>query len=458
MPKKLRDALLIVFVILFIIITTITSLYASGYKFNLTWPLNFNRLLQKTGMLAVASKPSRAIIYLNGKPQHDLSFKPWKKDYLSTPVRVKNVLPDNYELTLKLEGYWPYQQNITIKSGETTFVEDVILFKTSDPLLIKLSAETNLLLSPDNRYLFNQLGQEIINLKTEASRSLINPLNPGINDLKIITVNHQLFIPGKWLKNNKFFQNGLIYDPLKPENDNNYTTIIGSGVNSWYFDETSNAIYYENQGTISQFLINNQINTLLITDENCLAYHPYQDKIFVITKNQQNNLNGYFLKDLSSDGSWALPVNGHYLFVPEINGYLSIYDDKNKTLYLFNGQQIINGPITINGIQNWQTISHDSIIYTNNLEIYTFDLNTQRSELITRRSEALNDIIWNASGNYLIFSDHNTLNVFDFKNRTSTNLLKADKIASPVLDERNKNLYFWASYNEQAGIYKINLQ
>ena len=444
MPKKLRDILLIIFVILFIIITTITSLYASGYKFNLTWPLRFNRLLQKTGTLAVASKPSRAIVYLNGKAQHDLSFKPWKKDYLTTPVKVKNILPDKYELTLELEGYWPYQQTVYINSGEATFVEDVILFKADLPLLIKESPETKLSLSQDNRYLFNEEGNEIISLKTEGTRKL--------NNLEEYQTDY------KWLKNNKLFKDGILYDPLKSENDNNYKIIIGSDATNWYFDETTNTLYYKNQNTINQFGINTQISSLILKDENIISYHPYKDKLFAIAKNGQIKLSGYFLKNLEKSNEFILPSSGNYEFVSEISSFLSIYDSKNKTLYLFDDNKIENGPIVINGIENWQVLKNNSILYTNNLEIYTFDLTTQKNELITRRSEALNDIIWNESGNYLIFSDKNSLNVFDFKNRTTTKLLNGENISSPVLDERGKNLYFWGKIENREGIYKISLE
>ena len=254
------------------------------------------------------------------------------------------------------------------------------------------------------------------------------------------------------------FKDGILYDPLKPENDNNYKIIIGSNATDWYFDETTNTLYYKNQNTINQFGINTQISSLILKDDNIISYHPYKDKLFAIAKNGQIKLSGYFLKNLEKSNEFILPSSGNYEFVSEISSFLSIYDSKNKTLYLFDDNKIENGPIVINGIENWQVLKNNSILYTNNLEIYTFDLATQKNELITRRSEALNDIIWNESGNYLIFSDKNSLNVFDFKNRTTTKLLNGENISSPVLDERGKNLYFWGKIENREGIYKISLE
>jgi len=212
MSKKSRDYLLIVFGILFIVITIITSLYASGYKFNLSWPIKWNRLLQKTGMLAVDTIPTKATVYLNDKPQNDLSLNPWKKDYIVTPAKIKNILPGEYELRFEVEGYWSYKQRINIYSGETTFVEDVNLFKENSPLLILATSESQLKISLDNKYIYLPEAKKIISLKNDSAR-----------DLKLSENNsHNL-----WLKNNKLFANGIIFDPQRENGDINYASIIG---------------------------------------------------------------------------------------------------------------------------------------------------------------------------------------------------------------------------------------
>jgi len=458
MSKKIRDFLFVLFIILFIFITVITSLYASGYKFNLTWPLKFNRLLQKTGMLIVATKPSRATIYLDDKPKQDLSFNPWKKDYLTTPSKVKNILPGRYELSLELDGYWPYRQTINIYSGETTFVENVVLFKESSPRLVLASPETNLLLSRDNKYIYTQASNEIINLKTEETRSLINKNDTAKNDLKIIAANLTVFPPGKWLSNNKFFKDGIIYDPLKETGDINSANIIGANATNWYFEESNDLLYYQNNQTINQFALNSKTNSLLLSDVSYLAYKPLADKIFTITQDSQIKLRSYSLNNQALKEEWSLPNNGDYIFTENLLGYLSVYDNRNQALYLFRPDYLAQGPIAINNISNWVFLGNKTLLYANDFEIYIFDLENERSELITRRSDKIINLIWNKSDNYLIFTGGNSLNIFDFKNKNTTTLINAEKITSPVFDEKNKNIYFWARINEEEGIYKMNLQ
>lgn len=443
MSKKIRDYLLIIFVILFLVMTVGISLYASGYKFNLSWPLKFNRLLQKTGMLAVATNPSRAMIYLNDKLQKDLSLKPWKKDYLLTPTKIKNILPGEYELRLEQAGYWPYKQKIRINSGETTFVEEVNLFKENLPLLILATSEDTLSPSTDKKYLYLQSNKKIVNLKTET-----------IRDLNFLEKSK-----GQWLKNNRLLAAGIIFDTSRENNDINYTTLIGANATNWYLEESSGNLYYQNKNSLNRLEINSKINTQLISGGNYLAYEPRLEKLFTITDNKdQIKVQAYSLKNYQLENEWTLPNSGHYSFIKDIQNRLAIYDDQNKTLYLFNESNINAGPTSIRNIKSWSIFDNQSLVYANDFEIYIFNFSNNRTDLITRRSEQIDKIMWSATGNYLIFSSPTTLNVLDFKNRNATLLFRAEKISSPIIDEKNNNLYFWAKVGQQEGIYKMLLQ
>ncbi len=441
MSKKIRDYLFILFIIIFLVMTVGVSLYASGYKFNVSWPLKFNRLLQKTGMLVVATQPSGATIYLNDKPQNEAIFKFWKKNYRVTPAKLKNLLPGEYELRLERDGYWPYKQKIQINSGETTFIEDVNLFRDNVPLMILGVIESKLIISPDSKYLYAAQAKKIITLKTETARYL-NTEASGI-----------------WLKNNKILAAGVIFDPTKENNDINYAALIGANANNWYLDDSNGQLYYKNNNSINRLDTNSKITSTLLSGENYIDYLPRQDKIFTITNNNnQALLNSYNLKNNQLDATWNLPPSAEYSFVKDISSHLAVYDNKNKTLYLFNANDLRAGPIIIRNIKNWAVVNDQSLIYTNDFEIYIFNLTNSRADLVTRRSEEIDSIIWNSTGNYLIFSSPTTLNVLDFKNRNATLLFRAEKISSPVLDTKNGDLYFWAKIGQQEGIYKMQMQ
>jgi hypothetical protein len=423
--------------------TVVTSLYASGYKFNLSWPIKFNLLLQKTGMLAVATKPANATIYLNDEPQNNLSLNPWKTDYITTPAKIKNVLPGEYELRFEEAGYWPYKQKINIYSGQTTFIENVNLFREDQPLLVLATPETDLKISPDNKYIYAGTAKKIITLKNET-----------IRDLNITNTNS-----GTWLTNDKLFNSGNIFDPIKADGDINYAAAIGTEATNWQFEESTGFLYYQNKNSINRFDTNSQTSISLISGANYLAFEPRQDRLFtIVNANNETKLFDYNLNISQNESEWTLPNSGHYSFVQDIPNQLAVYDDQNQTLYLFNEISIGSGPIIIRNIKNWTMLDDQSLIYTNDFEIYIFHLANGQSDLVTRRSEEINKIIWNSAGNYLIFTSPNSINVLDFKSQNSTLLFQADKIDSPALDVNNKNLYFWAKVGNETGIYKIIMQ
>lgn len=442
MSQKIRNYLLFVFVFGFIFVTIVVSLYASGYKFNLSWPLKLNRLLQKTGMLIIESEPDKALIYLNDKIQKDSSLKPWKKDWLLTPAKIKNILPGEYELRLEQEGYWPFKQKIYINSGETTFVKGVNLFLDNSPLMIQLAKEGELKLSPDNKYLYLAGEEKIITLKTELGRSL-----------EVLTT------PGAWTSDNQLFSEGVLFDPQKAESDINYSKIVGPGAISWRLDSRNGSLYYQTTGTINRLEENGKTTTIINDSKNYLDFEPRGDKLFAITSSsRQVRLELASQKDTKQADFWTLPNSGEYAFARDLKNQLAVYDRQNNTLYLFNESIIKAGPIVIRNIKHWSELTSDSLIYTNGFEIFIFNLNSGRHDLVTRRSQEITKIIWQATGNYLVFSEIDTLNVLDFKNLNTTQLFKATKLSSPVIDEKTGSLYFWAKIGDSEGVYKLLLQ
>lgn len=443
MNNKTKDALLLAFVILFIVITTIASLFASGYKFNLSWPLRFNRLLQKTGMLTTDTQPVKATIYLNGKARKTDPWKIFGGEYVMTPAKIKNLLPGEYDLRLEAEGYWPYSQKIWINSGQTTFIEDVNLFLDNLPIFLGTSPSSHLSLSPNGRYLYSTATKEIINLKTEERR------------LTTASSSEE----GTWLDNSRLLLGGQIFNPADSEKDANYESAIGDNASNWCFDNTSGLIYYQSGQTISCLKTDSQTVSAIANGGDYLDYQPWGKKLFVVTRSgNQAELAAYGPDGIKEEKTFTLPGNSNYSFTDGFTGNLSLYDQGNQTAYLFNPENISTAPIVIRNAKDLEAFGDDSLIYTNGWEIYTLNLKTGKNDLVTRLSSEINGLLWNERKNYLILVDNNSIKVFDFKNRSLTDLFRGDTVASPVLDSANNYLYFWARIGNQEGLYKMRLQ
>ncbi len=448
MSKRIRDSLFIAFVFLFIVLTILVSLYATGYKFNLRWPPRLSAILVKTGMLVVDTNPSGAIIYLNDKPQTNPVLSVFSKNYVTTNAKIKNILPGQYDLRLERDGYWPFTGKINIYSGQTSFVENVNLFRNNLPMLVATSTTSNLLLSPNRQYLYAVADAKIINLKTEQVRNLPSTARTT----------------GTFTPNNQVLSSGDIYDPETTGNDISYNKIIGTGATNWYYEDSTGRLYYQTAGALNRLENNGKTSTTLLSGNNFLSYEPRGDHLFVVVSEKSSSgseagktsLRDYNLKTGNIDNQLTLPPTGEYRFVFDNRPYLSLYDDKNKTLYLINPSSL-SSPEAINNILGWQWASDTQLFYYNNWEIYSFDTNRNSTSLITRVGETITGLTL-GSGNYLIFLTDRGLSAVDFKAGVSTSLFRAEKINSAVLDTRNNTLYFEAHLGQSDGIYKLLLQ
>lgn len=442
MTKFFKNYLFYFFVFLFIILTIILSLYASGYKFNLSWPLKFNKLLQKTGMLAASTIPKNALIYLNDKVEVN-SFLSWgQKNYIKTPVKIKNILPGEYKIKFAEPGYWPFEKKITIESGQTTFLEDINLFRSDQPLIFNANKSNLISLSPNKKYLY-----------LEDSKKIINLISGQIYDFPVAD-----YAEFAWLDNgDRLFSGGVIFNFNKNSSED-LKQKIGPDIKNWFYDKNNNRFYYQNNNTLNYLTNNNTASMIAKEGDDYLNFVALNDHLFYISKSDNKlKLQDYSLKTQAIKQTIDLPSVGSYRLILEQTGIINLYDTKNKTLYLIN-QIKFNEVNILKNVISWQWINSEELFYNNDWEIHRFNLTTNHDDLITRLGENIIKVIWNQNNNYLIFSSDKKLNGLDLKSGAITNLLNAEKINDVWLDEKNNLIYFSAKINGQEGIYKMIAQ
>ena len=440
MNSKVKNGLFLLFIFLFVIITGLTWLSASGYKFNLSWPIKWNRVLEKTGMLNLSTLPKGAYIYLDDRPQKNTGFSILKKDLLTTPIKIRNLLPGDYLLRLEKTNYWPLEKKVRIESGQTTFLEDINLFINDLPFFITGGAPGELIISPDNNYLYAQTSGMVIDLKNN----------------QLLTAKLEENSSGVWLKDNNFFSEGKTIEVSK-NNLLDLSKTIGSGATNWRYGNTNNKLYFINQNEISHLDSDYKTIKSVIKGEKYLDYEIRENNIFVITESNKISLKNYSLSNLILEGEIELPLMGKYELVLKNSKYIELFDRENKTLYLINPSNLQDIDL-IKNISDWTWIREDEMIYTNGWEINTYNLVNSKSNLITRVGENISRVLYHKKGNYFIFATQTNLNVGDFQDGSYQSILNATEIGYPVLDEKNNLLYFYAKINDELGIYKLILQ
>ncbi len=436
MTLKVRRILSIIFIILFLVMTPAIMLYAAGYRLG-----NNGLSIQKTGMFIIDSRPKGAKIYIDGELQ-----KTWPNSIITTPAKIKNLLPKEYELKLELDGYWSWQKKLVVKPGASTFAENIYLFKNDLPVQI-LPADI------ESIRLWSGKNQSII-----LSKNLITFLNLNDESQKIIQRD-------KLVAKNIFFskdQNKIVIDNYLYNliNLNSSINLKNFNINSFNYKWDDNILYYQDKLSIYKLEENNKpikiVNNKIFND-----YLVKNNYLYLIIETKQ----GFDLEIIDIDSgknlkNINLPAAGNYSFINTENNLLNIYDKNHKTLFLINPMSTFEPLVAV--INNLKTASwndSNSLVYSNDFEIWLYDLSSKNKTLITRISDTITNAIMHPSKDYIIYSTEKTINTIELDERDKKNvneLVKFDSVNSFILTNGDI-LYFSGKIGNSEGLYKKSL-
>ena len=109
-----RRIVYVFFILIFLIAAPIIILRVSGYRFNFA-----RRDWQKTGMIFLETKPSEVNVYLEGALVGN-----------KTPVNLKDLVPNKYNLKIEKEGFQNWEKEIQVIEGQTREIQYVRLFRS----------------------------------------------------------------------------------------------------------------------------------------------------------------------------------------------------------------------------------------------------------------------------------------------------------------------------------------
>src|SRR3989338_5156052 len=120
MPIHIRRIIFTLFVC-----AAVVLFYGSGYRWS-----GLKNKIEKTGQLSLDSKPKGGEVIING----ELSKTSWSpffhsSDSKKTPVDIKNLLPGEYTVEIRKDGYYSWKKNVRIISGQTALFHGIRLLK-----------------------------------------------------------------------------------------------------------------------------------------------------------------------------------------------------------------------------------------------------------------------------------------------------------------------------------------
>jgi hypothetical protein len=399
-------------------------------------------------MFIIDSKPKGAKVLIDGKPQKtwpSLIFN--KENSITTPAKIKNLLPGEYDLRLELDGYWSWQKKLIVNPGASTFAENIYLFKNNLPIQIAPGSIQSINLSTDKN-------QAII-----LSSDLITFLNLPEESEKT-TKRHNL--AGKnilWSEDqNKIIIDNYLYNlaDLSSAVDLKKLTL-----NSFNYKWSDNVLYYQDKNSIYR-LESSSSPKKIIGNKTFSDYLIKNNYLYLIVKSgQANNLEIINLATGQNLKNINLPTALNYSFINADHNLLNIYDNAHKILYLVDPASTYQ-PLAeiINNVKTTFWTDSENLLYINDFEIWLYNLTTKNKTLITRISETINSAILHPNKDYIIYSTEQTINAIELderEKRNITELIKFDSINSFVLTEDNI-IYFLGKIGNSEGLYKFLIQ
>ena len=149
----------IVIISLFVVLSSFLIIRASGYAYNFD-----TKKFQKTGLIYLKTNPKNADIYLDG------SLKAFQ-----TPKRFSYLLPGNYTIEIKKDGYQTITKNLSVYEGLVTAYSNIILFKNKPKVqTISKSSVSDFVFSAGKSKVFfqNQDGFKLYDLKKSKTQGI----------------------------------------------------------------------------------------------------------------------------------------------------------------------------------------------------------------------------------------------------------------------------------------------
>lgn len=400
-------------IILFLILATIITTYSLGYRYNFT-----RHQIVKTGILRLSPTTTDMEISIDDEKV--------KQSIVKKNTEIPNLLPGDYQISIKKTGHQTWKKTITIEPNKITNENNILLLpiepKIEDIAIIKQYASNqNLSLSA-----FVNIDKiQIINTTSQQISSY--PQIKLLDDTQLKWISDQtLAVISKNEKENLIYTinyNNSNVSSNSIDQDIEINNVIG------HLPLQPNIILLFKDQQIQQFDINKEYTPTLyinnvylpnIINSNLYYYSPNDEQT-----NQENQITS---TNLTYNSTTKYDTEGEItsLFVTNPANFLIVNANNNNSFqilsisnYQSKSNQII--PLEINHI-DYEPLSSSLLIKTNN-EINIVDLTKYpdyTSKTILRLTEKIHQSWWLDSNNILYTIDNNIyrINEDGFNNQT----------------------------------------
>lgn len=417
MKLRYRFMLLGAGFLLFCLVTPILVLYARGYKFDFA-----SKKLLKTGSLVAETEPAKAHVELNGKPLPNGQ----------TPATIRFLLPGDYEVAIKKDGYQTWSKRLSVKSQLVTWAnferESVALFLTQAQSLHQQKTDYAVGSREDGKIILISEGK-VFEMEPQKDKpneignlSDLTPFNPSIaltkENIYQLLKNRGLLS----LTTQQLNQLGRI-----ESNERHIAAAIGSD------------LYRKPAGA----------GSLALAVSDAAAFTLYENELWYLrTDGALNRMNLQLGLNETVKTGLPIPVKDSRILRTPNHVFVTV----DGTLYSINGEitKLYEGVTDI----GWDRTGQ-KLVFSNNHEVLVYDPLKLRSELILRSTTGIQNPTLNENTGYLFFMNENKIKAVELDGRDHRNIYELAEAPHShfMIDSEGSRLLIYSDTG--FGLYRI---
>lgn len=403
MTKKTRTILFLAFLILFLLIAPTAIFYSQGYRIDFD-----SKKISQTGGLFLKILPKQTEVYLDGKLKE-------KTDFFFGSLLIENLLPKEYKIEVKKEGYLTWEKTLAIKEKEVTEAKNIVLFPKEIKLEILFKNVKNLWFSPNQRKII---------LKEEEKQGWL---------LKLYELDKG--VKSHLVEEKDISQKEVDLLNLEFSEDSKEVSLeIGVAEQVKYFTLNLNELLPN--------LIESKAPSIpfknVVTDQKVNDDIYYLENSGHLFKNQARLTEKPLL--IKQETRYNLKIFQDFIFLAEDKDFYQLNPDSKSFEKFSEGINSLN-------------ISPDSkkIAYYSDYEIWILflkDINGKQEKkaseklFLTRLSEKISEVSW-LNSNYLVFNSEDIIKITEIDERNKLNIIDIAQLKNPEIfwNKNDKKLY-----------------
>jgi hypothetical protein len=443
--KSKRNILFVGTVLAFFVTAPIVTLYTAGFRYQ--WK---KQKIERVGFFETSTVPTGADVRLD-----DAAVG-------KTPYVDMGILPGTYSLALSKPGYRPYATTFDVRSGLSTLLLNVLLWKDAKPEMIA-SASDSAVLDPTGTSIawietIPNGEAAMVSLASGEKRRLACVLKNG-------TAPHTEWNNGA---------SAVLFAVTTPTGidgcvttltGNTYTLsdAIGTPVRSVSWSPFDN----------SHLLVRTDAGGVVV------AYERKERKVVTAT-NIPFTIRGSKLygiratasgAELFADSVSTLPLNfgpdkvvlppGEYTFLTSPEKYLVLREARHGRIDVYETSSLKRLATAVaDSVVFEPTSSADRFLAMNGYELSLYDLKAETSRLIIRYSDPITHAIWHPLGSYAIVHSGGTIIAlpFDRSSEEAVTLAHMTTAQSLWTDKSANTLLILGTEGATTGLWKLTLK